>query len=291
MRSGRYENAVELLQRVDRMQTRFVESSALLGQFFENRGEVGMAIARYADVIRNRPIDGETAQIHCRLAQLLAEKGHKEQAAALWRRVIAFDPSHKDAKEGLKLLGLAEKIAETEASLQAGDVVPLVLPGDEPGAVAKDIVNVAAVRSDFDLLRDLPIFSEISLDELRMMHTLADRVTIQPGEILIGQGEPPRTLYIIVSGEVKVKIVSAENDPRTIAVLGPGASVGEMGMVDEGPASARVTAVGNVTAFAFPIDRLNATLARDPRMGFKVLRVLGRILSTRLRAANAALGA
>jgi hypothetical protein len=42
-------------------------------------------------------------------------------------------------------------------------------------------------------------------------------------------------------------------------------------------------------AFRFDLDRLDSHLKTDPRVGYKVMRVLGRILSTRLREANRAL--
>jgi CRP/FNR family cyclic AMP-dependent transcriptional regulator len=174
-------------------------------------------------------------------------------------------------------------------SRAAGQSPPLlVLPGDEHDAdnKKKRPKSMVMMRSDFDVFRALPIFSDLSLDELKLVHTLADRVTFEPGQILIEQGQPGRALYVVASGKVKVELISETRIPVVAAVLGAGASIGEMAMVDEAPASARVSAVERVNAFCFPIDRLRTHLITEPAVGFKVMRVLGRILSTRLREAN-----
>ena len=66
MRLGRYEQAVEVLQRVERMEQWYAESSTLLGQFFEKSGNSKAAAQRYAEVVRTRPIDRTTGRAKCR---------------------------------------------------------------------------------------------------------------------------------------------------------------------------------------------------------------------------------
>ena len=295
MRLGRYDQGVEVLQRVDRMQKWFAESSALLGKFFDKTGNAGMAMAHYADVVRSRPLDAATLEVHHRLALLLAENGRADQAGRLWSGVLGVDPKHPGAAEGMKLLGSggAARPALPAASPPAPGVgVPLlVLPGDGRAGADPEPPRqeVAAVRVDFEVLRQLPMFGALTLDELRSMHTLADRVTFTPGDVLIEQGRPGAALFIVASGRVKVEVLAEGKPPVQVATLGQGAALGEMAMVDEAPTSARVTAIEGVNAFRFPLDRLATHLATDPRAGFKVMRYLGRILSVRLREANRAI--
>ncbi|MFO8070536.1 MAG: cyclic nucleotide-binding domain-containing protein [Polyangia bacterium] len=310
MRLGRYEQAVEVLQRVERMQRWYVESTELLGRFFERTGNARMAMQRYAELVRSRPLDESTLEVHHRLAILLSQGGHSDKAHQLWSGVIGLDPEHEGARAGIKMLtagGSAppasprpeatdppparpqpqgSAAAPAARPAQTAEVAPLVLPGEEERpAAAGSQGGVVAVRGDFDVLRGLPIFGELSLDELREMHTLADRRTFAPGEVLIGQDRPGENLFVLVSGLVVVEI-AGEGASVEVARLGTGASIGEMAMVDSAPASARVTAIEETVAFAFPIERLASHLAADPRVGFKVMKVLGRILSSRLREAN-----
>ena len=275
MRLGRYEQAVEILQRVDRMQRWFAESSALLGRFFEKTGNEEMAMEHYAAVVRSRPLDEATLETHHRLAQLLAASGRAAPAAKLWNGVLGLAPGHPGAVEGMKLLG-------------TGGAQLLILPdegGPEPEQSARG-GDVAAVREDFEVLRRLPMFGDLTLEELRAMHTLADRVSFPKGAVLIEQGQPGSALFVLASGRVAVEVLTRDKPPRQVAALGQGAALGEMAMVDEAPTSARVTALEPAVAFRFPLDRLATHLATDPRAGFKVMRHLGRVLSVRLREAN-----
>jgi tetratricopeptide (TPR) repeat protein len=285
MRLGRYEQAVAVLQRVERTDKWYAESSTLLAQFFEKTGNAKAAAERYAEVVRARPIDKTTVEAHHRLASMLAGAGRHDDARQLWNAVIGLWPGHPGAVEGMRLLP-----ARGETTGAGEDEPPaLALPGEGSDGEEKASGPVVGVRGDFDVLRSLPIFSGLSLDELRAVHTLADRVTFAPGEVLIEQDQEGRALFVLASGRVVVEIAVAGKEPREVATLGAGASLGEMAMVDQAPASARVTAVEETSAFRFPIERLDAHLKADPRAGYKVMRVLGRILSTRLREANRAL--
>jgi len=288
MRLGRFAQAVEVLQRVERMEKWYAESSTLLGQFFEKSGNVKAAAQRYAEVVRSRPIDRTTVEAHHRLAAMLARGGRHDQARQLWSGVLGLWPGHPGAVEGMKLLPARGGTTRAEPADGAA-AAPLVLPGDDVSSAEPADQTMVGVRGDFDVLRALPIFSDLSLDELRAFHTLADRVTFAPGEVLIEQDQEGQALFVLVDGQVKVEVFPPGKPPTEVARLGIGASLGEMAMVDRAPASARVTAIAQTTAFSFPLDRLDSHLQADPRAGYKVMRVLGRILSTRLREANRAL--
>jgi len=300
LKAGRVDQAVEVLQKAGPEDAGYVESSALLGRIFEKLGNIDMAAARYVDVVRRRPIDEATIDIHHRLATILASRGHRDKAVRLWNGVLRIFPSHSGAMAGMREMGSAASPRPAK-----DEPPPLVLPGgptnpppetvsdnrmslpvdEPPGGHA----SVVAVRVDFEILRKLPIFSELSLDELRMMHNIAGRVTCKPGEVLIEQGQPGKNLFVIASGRVKVEALAPGKEPKLLATLGKGATIGEMSLADASPTSARCTAIEEVHAFKFPVDQLGAYMASDPRVGAKILSVLSRILSIRLREANRAL--
>ncbi len=303
MKAGRYEQAVEVLQSVDRMQKWFVESSTLLGLFFEKTGNQAMAIDRYSEIVNLKPCDKATLDVHHRLAALLAKDGKMEKAKQLWSEVLKVSPNHEGANKAIKNLPksraagtsppmpIAPKKASAQKKAGAPEPPPLVLPGDDaPHDDAppkrKKPASVVLIREDFDVFRTLPIFSGLSLDELKLIHTLGNRTTFKPGEVLIEQGQPGKAVFIITAGRVKVELIPEDKKPVEVATLSTGASLGEMAMVDEAPASARVTAMDKVSTFSFQVEVLRTHLEADPRTGFKVMRVLGRILSMRLREAN-----
>jgi CRP-like cAMP-binding protein len=71
----------------------------------------------------------------------------------------------------------------------------------------------------------------------------AARVKLSTDELLFNAGDEGNGCYRIESGLVKLSILSAEGDERILDVLGPGAIVGELSMIDGAPRSTAVYAL------------------------------------------------
>lgn len=87
-------------------------------------------------------------------------------------------------------------------------------------------------------LRSLPLFARLSDPDLVQLGRVTDRVFVRTGRDLTTQGRVETHMSIIVSGAASVSI-----DGEQVAVLGPGAYVGEIAMVDAQPATATVTTI------------------------------------------------
>ena len=68
-------------------------------------------------------------------------------------------------------------------------------------------------------------------------------VTLSEGEILFERGDAGDGCYWLRRGVLKVSVESAAGEERILAILGPGAIVGELAMIDGLPRSATVHAV------------------------------------------------
>ncbi len=102
---------------------------------------------------------------------------------------------------------------------------------------------------------------------------LAKTRSLEAGQVLLVEGAPTDTLYLIESGEVDVRLSTARG-PVEVGVKGPGSWVGEMGMLVPGPASATVVARTPTTVTPIPHDRYLDLLAREPRpMGVALCRI------------------
>ena len=71
----------------------------------------------------------------------------------------------------------------------------------------------------------------------------AARIKLTADELLFNAGDEGNGCYRIESGLLKLSIVSIEGGERILDVLGPGAIVGELSMVDGAPRSTAVYAV------------------------------------------------
>ena len=93
------------------------------------------------------------------------------------------------------------------------------------------------------------------------------------GENFIREGEPGDCLFIVIEGEVRV-----HSDDKTIILLGPGKTVGELALLDPEPRSASVTAMEDT--FLFRIDRepFDEVMADRHEIAYGVIRALTRRL-------------
>jgi CRP/FNR family cyclic AMP-dependent transcriptional regulator len=102
---------------------------------------------------------------------------------------------------------------------------------------------------------------------------------VRAGELLFAADDPGDGCYRLERGLLKVYVTSAHGVERIIAILGPGAIVGELSMIDGQPRSASVVAISD-SALSF-ITR--EAFVRDAKSHPEVYEALVTILSGRLR--------
>ncbi len=107
------------------------------------------------------------------------------------------------------------------------------------------------------------------------------------GEVLFRKGEPGNSCYWIKSGTLKVGVTSETGEERILALLGPGAVVGELAILDNLPRSATVTAISETNLTELKSSDLVGYLRQHP----DVYADLVAILVGRLREANKELAA
>lgn len=110
-------------------------------------------------------------------------------------------------------------------------------------------------------------------------------VSLPAGRDLFQAGDPCDGCYKIVEGLIKVTLNPPSGRERILAILGPGAMVGELSVIDGTPRSATVSAIrdaklGFVSRAAFE------DFVRDNP---EVFRAIAAVLAARLRDVNGAL--
>lgn len=129
-------------------------------------------------------------------------------------------------------------------------------------------------------LRAVPLFANCSNADLTAIAAAVDEIEVEPGRILITEGEAGREAFIIVSGEATVS-----RDGQVVATLHPGAPFGEMALVDRSPRNATVTAATPLRLLVLGQREFVALLDGSP--GFT--RTILAALATRLREKDLAL--
>ena len=106
------------------------------------------------------------------------------------------------------------------------------------------------------LVQRFACFQSLDADQIAAFAAQVEGVRLQPGQILFGQGEPGDSIYLLVNGQVLIRLCGPVQNDRTIATLGAGAILGEMGPLLNSPRTATVVAateshLWRISAFAF----------------------------------------
>jgi transcriptional regulator with PAS, ATPase and Fis domain len=129
-----------------------------------------------------------------------------------------------------------------------------------------------------DVLRHLPLGA---LDRLASGGRMR---RFRPGEELFAEGSAGEEVWILLEGQVSIRLALSEAEQRAIATRHAGELVGEMALVDDLPRSASVIAEGRGRALSIARGAFLEAVGSHPRAA----RELMRVLSVRLRESDAA---
>ena len=121
-------------------------------------------------------------------------------------------------------------------------------------------------------LRTPPLFAEASEAGLGRLAQAARPLTLPPGRVLFERGDAPDAAYVVVSGRLSVGVREPDGREVHFAELGPGAVLGEAAVIDGGPRTATVTALGTARLFRLPGPSLLSVLGDEPRLALALLR-------------------
>lgn len=108
----------------------------------------------------------------------------------------------------------------------------------------------------------------------------------QEGDLVITEGQPQDSLYVILSGKLHIVTAASTDRPMLLAALGAGDSMGEINLFDPGTASASAVVRAAGVVWSLSKVELDSFLQADPSAGNALLRALLGQLSKRIRAMN-----
>ena len=100
------------------------------------------------------------------------------------------------------------------------------------------------------------------------------------GEVLFEEGQPGRSLYLILRGRVRVVNGRDRLDERTVAVLGSGELIGELSLLTGQPRLASVQMLRDTELACISAEVFQAALAQNPHLMWPLTKVLAHRLRT-----------
>ncbi len=133
-----------------------------------------------------------------------------------------------------------------------------------------------------ELLARVPMFADLSRDELKRLAAVGVPRTYASGEVIFREGDTGATCFVIRSGSARVTRSHHDGRAITLAELRPGDMFGDLAMFGGEKRSATVEACEDSTAVALLASDLRSLLRSDSDIAFKMLSAM----ADRVRTAN-----
>src|SRR2546428_1862457 len=121
------------------------------------------------------------------------------------------------------------------------------------------------------LLRNVPLFSPLPEPQLVLLTSAVSRKSFPRGTTVIAAGDMTESLYVIISGRLKVMMSDDEGREVILAILGPNEFFGEMGLIDDHPRSASVVAIEACEVLSLSKRDFKSCLAENFEMAMTVM--------------------
>ncbi len=164
-----------------------------------------------------------------------------------------------------------------EAALEGGGRDNVSVIGIEP----EEVGEAESVSARANAMENLFLFADLPYAARLRVGRIVSEVFVTPSQVVVAQGSPGDTMYVVVQGEVGVQVDGIE-----INALHEGEHFGEMALIDREPRSASIVAKGFGHLLAIDRDAFREFCVKEPGLGNQMLWKLLTTLGNRLRQAN-----
>jgi len=222
---------------------------------------------------------------------LVAERDF-DRAAELLTAAAVEDPANTGVRlrlaDVLALAGAQEKAADVLDGVgrdlaRAGEAAKAIVAlkrlhrfrpdsGESERAVVEVLRGVApgqGARSDTELTAGVarsPLFSDLSRAELLDVIRGLSYQTVAPGDVVVSEGEPGDSLYVLASGQARVFVQGFDRHQREVRRLVSGDFFGEISLLNGTPRTATVIAATECDLLELDRSAVAAISERHPEV-------------------------
>ncbi|MBF0145609.1 MAG: SLC26A/SulP transporter family protein [Magnetococcales bacterium] len=157
-----------------------------------------------------------------------------------------------------------------------------ILAGDVAGRVAEEWPLP---------IHEFPLF--LGLEEegkegvLALLGKVVEERSYKAGETLFQRGDPGDEMYFIRKGGVRIVLPIHHGKEHTLAIFGRGGFLGDMAFIDLAPRSSNAVTIMDTEVFILSRHQFDLVSGEDPEMAKNVFIRLCKVLTLRLRFADA----
>jgi cAMP-dependent protein kinase regulator len=215
-------------------------------------------LLRQAEILGMAGDRERAIRVYRELAERYARDGFYAKAIALYKKVLRLDPG-LDAVNA-ELARLIEEDQRSRLPLQERLGLEHRVRGTRSSAAEdRDSELDAVEQRELEASQLFSAFPQAALEQILSSTSLR---SYDEGDIIVTEGEQGSSLFLIVSGEVKVFTRGEMGEHVPLAELGPGDFFGEVSLLTGRPRTATITAKTAVMAIELArddVDRIAAT--------------------------------
>ena len=133
------------------------------------------------------------------------------------------------------------------------------------------------------LVESVELFDGIEFKNCIKIMAMGLQSKIRVGDIIFHKGDIGREMYVLLKGRIEIIDEGPDGD-RTLAVLGPGETFGEMALFERKQRSAKALAMDDCILLTLEEEKIQKLLTKA--VAIRLLFNLARMLSRRLRETN-----
>ena len=122
-----------------------------------------------------------------------------------------------------------------------------------------------------DILKHIPLFSELDEEELTSVYKLITINDVSKKTVVLHEGEEGGSLFIILKGSVKISYYAPDGREIVLSLLEEGAYFGEMSLLDKQPRSATVSTLTDSKLAQIRSVDFERLLLQQPKVSLKLL--------------------
>jgi CRP/FNR family transcriptional regulator, cyclic AMP receptor protein len=124
------------------------------------------------------------------------------------------------------------------------------------------------------MLRNISLFKNLSNESLQMVESHTQRKKLTKGVLLFHEGDPKNSLFIILSGEIRVFLTNHQGKEYTINALSSGDYFGELALIDGSRRSANIMASSDCLLMVLSSQSFNQCLQDNPHISVNLFKNL-----------------
>lgn len=134
------------------------------------------------------------------------------------------------------------------------------------------------MASNLEYLRRVGLFENMRDDQIQKLAGVCRRRACDKGELLFFEGDPGHSLFIIVSGRIRIERSGGAGETTVLAMRHPGEVIGEMALVDGEPRSAQAVSQTKSKLLVLQAEDFRNQVLSDPDMCFSIMKTMSRRL-------------